>query len=115
MLADARNRSQPLWEHFSKDIRAWRGAIEELLQSLARDPLQEGVESGRQSGLETERIHLESRIEDAFQTLSGALEDEGCINAYHLLGGLKGVYEALAVHAALSADFKWERWRESSF
>jgi uncharacterized membrane protein YccC len=115
MLADARNRSQPLWEHFSKDILAWRGAIEELLQSLARDPLQEGVESGRQSGLETERIHLESRIEDAFQTLSGALEDEGCINVYHLLGGLKGVYEALAVHAALSADFKWERWRESSF
>ena len=115
MLADAGNRSQPLWKYFSEDIRAWRRAIEELLQSLARDPLHAGAESGRQSGLGTKLVHLENRIEETFQTLSGALEDEGYVNAYHLLGGLRGIYEALAEHAALSTDFKWERWRESSF
>lgn len=115
VLADTRKQHRPLWEYFGGDIRTWSTAIKKLLQHWACDPLHSDVELDLQTRLQTECIHLENSIEKTFQTVADALTEDEYAEAYRLLGGYRGLYEALLTHAALAADFDWDSWRESRF
>jgi len=115
MFADARLDPQPLAAGFVADLQAWRTAIEDLLRHWSRDRLDKDAERALREKLQQERLSLESRIGQTFADVSEPYGEDQYAYAYRLLGGYRGIYEALLAHATLTADFNWEYWRESRF
>jgi hypothetical protein len=59
---------------------------------------------------------LETRISESFERIGeGRLNREDYQNFYRLLGGLRGVSEALVAYARLSGAMNMVQWRESRF
>jgi len=115
MLADARKQPQTHSGCFDADLRAWSAAIGAALRIWTEHPFHTDAAVGLHARLQTELACLENRIEKTFQAISNARAHEDYADTYRLLGGYRGLYEALVAHAALAAGFDWESWRESRF
>ena len=111
LLADARRDRMVAWPAFDAAMGGWRQAIDAVLRRLAAV----SGEAALPARLASQREGLEADSEALFDHAPDAFDQEEYAKAYRLLGGYRGLYDALAAHAALAADFNWDAWRESRF
>ena len=97
------------------DVRAWRLGIERLFQDWAINPT---VISDRvlRENLEALLAKMETRIDETLRLAEQSkLSNENYENFYRLLGGYRGLSEAVVGHAQLAEGIDWKRWREARF
>jgi hypothetical protein len=59
---------------------------------------------------------FQTRLDEAFRLAGeGELRDEDYENAYRLLGGFRGLSEAMIDYARLADGMNWAQWREERF
>jgi len=116
-LIDARQRPQAeaLVQELTQDMRTWRLAI----QALFRDwTAQASIESelALEARLTKKLSQLETRVSETFEQIGeGRLKPEDYRNFYRLLGGFRGVSEAMVGYARLMRAMNLGEWRESRF
>ena len=102
-LINARQRPQSefLVQELTQDMRNWRLAIQSLFQDWSEHTTVES-ESALEQRLSNKLSELETRISETFEQ-SGAdrLKEEDYRNFYRLLGGFRGVSEAMVGYARL--------------
>ena len=99
----------------TQDIRQWRQAIQALFQRWSEAPA-EAAEIGLEQRLRVRMAALEQRISEAFEFIGrDKLDYDAYRNFYRLLGGFRGVSEAMLRYAKLSGSMKIVQWRESRF
>jgi len=116
-LIEARQRPQSefLVQELTQDMRNWRLAIQSLFQDWSEHTTVES-ESALEQRLSNKLSELENRISETFeQTGAGRLKDEDYRNFYRLLGGFRGVSEAMLGYARLMNTMNMNQWRESRF
>ncbi len=102
-------------EQLTQDIRQWRQAIQTLFQRWSEAPA-EAADTGLEQRLHARMAALERRISEAFEVIGrDKLDHDAYRNFYRLLGGFRGVSEAMLRYARLSASMKLVQWRESRF
>ncbi|KHK03550.1 FUSC family protein [Desulfovibrio sp. TomC] len=112
-FAAAQPERTPSWPAFDAALEAWRAAIEDVLRQWAARPMQQARECALHGRLAQARAQLENASEASFEQIEGAFTPAQYTRAYRLLGGYRGLYDALVAHAALAAAFDWDAWRES--
>ncbi len=118
-LIEARQYLQAdlLVRELSDDLRAWRILVENRFQLWADNPTM-AVELGGQvqERLTARLAKFETRLDETFR-LAGEddLRDEDYENAYRLLGGFRGLSEAMIAYARLADGMNWAQWREERF
>jgi len=114
-LAEAQAQQTPSWPAFDAALEAWRRAISHALRQWSAGPASRQDACALHGRLAQERVRLEHASEASFEQVSDVLTQAQYIRAYRLLGGYRGLYDALAAHAALAAAFDWNAWSESHF
>ena len=108
-------QSEFLVQELTQDMRNWRLAIQSLFQDWSEHTTVES-ESALEQRLSNKLSELENRISETFeQTGAGRLKDEDYRNFYRLLGGFRGVSEAMLGYARLMNTMNMNQWRESRF
>jgi hypothetical protein len=116
-LTDANEcpQAELLVRELRDDVRAWRLGIERLFQDWAINPT---VISDRvlRENLEALLAKMETRIDETLRLAEQSkLSNENYENFYRLLGGYRGLSEAVVGHAQLAEGIDWKRWREARF
>jgi len=107
--------SDAMAQELTQDMRQWRLAIDAFLQRCSAQPSAEPVQALEQR-LAQRLSQLEARINESFERIGeDRLNNEEVQNFYRLLGGFRGVSEALVGYARLSAAMNLAQWRESRF
>jgi hypothetical protein len=118
-LAEVRELPQAelLVRELSDDLRAWRILVKKRLQLWADNPAVAAGPGGEvRDRLKTRLAQLETRLDEAFRLAGEAvLKDEDYENAYRLLGGFRGLSEAMIGYARLADGINWAQWREARF
>lgn len=114
-FAAAQQERTPSWPAFDAALEAWRVVIQDVLGQWSARAMQQEREDALHRRLARERVRLEKTSEATFEQVTGALTPAQYTRAYRLLGGYRGLYDALVAHAALAAAFDWDAWRESRF
>jgi hypothetical protein len=116
-LVDLRNLPQAdeLRNELRDDVRSWRLGIQEILGQLAQDPKLVDATALRDR-LNAKLAQLTERIESTINGLPGdALTTTEVRNMFRLLGGYRGLSEAVVVVAERAADIDWDAIREERF
>jgi len=116
-LIDARQQPQAeaLVQELTQDMRTWRLAIQALFQDWAAQTSIES-EQALEARLTKKLSQLETRISETFEQIGeGRLKPEDYRNFYRLLGGFRGVSEAMVGYARLMSAMNLDEWRESRF
>jgi uncharacterized membrane protein YccC len=118
-LIEARQYLQAdlLVRELSDDLRAWRILVENRFQLWADNPTM-AVELGGQvqERLTARLAKFETRLDETFRLVGeDDLRDEEYENAYRLLGGFRGLSEAMIAYARLADGMNWAQWREERF
>jgi hypothetical protein len=101
----------------SDDLRAWRTLVENRFQLWAENPAVT-IESGGEvrDRLMARLAKFQTRLDETFRLAGeGELRDEDYENAYRLLGGFRGLSEAMIGYARLADGINWAQWREERF
>jgi len=88
--------------------------IENIFGRWSRNPQAEPVAPLRQR-LETGFIRLEKQIEEVVNRAGGEVSREEGENFYRLLGGYRGISEAVLAYAGVAQDIDWSHLREERF
>jgi uncharacterized membrane protein YccC len=107
-------RVQPLSQELRDDLKTWHTGIENIFGRWARNPEAEPVAPLRQR-LETGFIRLEKQIEEVVNRAGGEVSREEGENFFQLLGGYRGISEAVLAYAGIAQDIKWTHLREERF
>jgi uncharacterized membrane protein YgaE (UPF0421/DUF939 family) len=116
-LLEARRRPQAaeVAEHLTQDVRQWRQAIQALFQRWSQEPAL-APEANLEQRLNDRLAALEQRISETFEFIGrDKLDQEAYRNFYRLLGGFRGVSEAMLRYARQSGTMNLMQWRESRF
>ncbi len=116
-LIDARRLPQAdsLVEELTQDMRQWRLAMQALFRRWSEQPSAE-PEQSLEDRLQNKLSTLEERISESFERIGeGRLKREDFQNFYRLLGGFRGVSEAMVAYARLSGAMNLMPWRENRF
>jgi uncharacterized membrane protein YccC len=104
-----------LVQELTQDMRKWRLAMQALFQDWSGQAPVES-EQALEQRLENKLSELEARISETFeQAGEGRLREEDYRNFYRLLGGFRGVSEAMVSYARLMSAMKLDEWRETRF
>jgi len=107
-------RAQPLSQELRDDLKIWHTGIENIFGRWSRNPQAEPVAPLRRR-LETGFIRLEKQIEEVVNRSGGEVSREEGENFYRLLGGYRGISEAVLAYAGVAQDINWSHLREESF
>jgi hypothetical protein len=107
-------RAQPLSQELRDDLKIWHNGIEDIFGRWARNPEAEPVAPLRQR-LETGFIRIEKRIEEVVNRAGGEVSREEGENFFQLLGGYRGISEAVLAYAGIAQDINWSHLREERF
>jgi len=107
-------RAQPLSQELRDDLKIWHTGIENIFGRWSRNPQAEPVAPLRQR-LETGFIRLEKQIEEVVNRSGGEVSREEGENFYRLLGGYRGISEAVLAYAGVAQDIDWSHLREERF
>jgi uncharacterized membrane protein YccC len=116
-LVDLRDLHQAdeLRNELRGDVRSWRLAIQEILGQLAQDPKLVDAQALRER-LDSKLARLTKRIESTINGLPvNAVTTNELMNMFRLLGGYRGVSEAIVVVAERAGDIDWDAIREERF
>ena len=116
-LLEARQQPQAaeVAEHLTQDVRQWRQAMQTLFQRWSEEPAV-APDTDLERRLEDRLAALEQRISEAFEFIGrDKLDQEAYRNFYRLLGGFRGVSEAMLRYARHSGTMNLMQWRESRF
>jgi len=107
-------RAQPLSQELRDDLKIWHAGIENIFGRWARNPEAEPVAPLRQR-LETGFIRLEKQIEEVVNRSGDEVSREEGENFFQLLGGYRGISEAVIAYAGVAQDINWSHLREERF
>jgi len=107
-------RAQPLSQELRDDLKIWHAGIENIFGRWAQNPEAEPVAPLRQR-LETGFIRLEKRIEEVVNRSGDEVSREEGENFFQLLGGYRGISEAVLAYAGIAQDINWSHLREEWF
>lgn len=96
------------------DIESWRGAIEASFGEWSTQP-EARPGDGQREGLKAWVAGLETKIAEAAERARGNVTEEEGEAFYRLLGGYRGVSEAMAGYAGAARRVDWSEWREERF
>jgi uncharacterized membrane protein YccC len=116
-LLDARQQPQAaeIAEHLTQDVRQWRQTLQAYFQRWSEEPALK-PETGLDQRLKDRLAALEQRISEAFELIGrDKLDQEAYRNFYRLLGGFRGVSEAMLRYAQLNGRMNLMQWHESRF
>jgi uncharacterized membrane protein YccC len=116
-LVDLRDLHQAdeLRNELRDDVRSWRLSIQEILGQLAQDPKLVDATALRER-LNSKLARLTERIESTINGLpENAVTTTELMNMFRLLGGYRGLSEAIVVVAERAGDIDWDAIREERF
>jgi uncharacterized membrane protein YccC len=116
-LLEARQQPQAaeIAEHLTQDVRQWRQALQAYFQRWSEEPALT-PETGLDQRLKDRLAALEQRISEIFEFIGqDKLDQEAYRNFYRLLGGFRGVSEAMLRYVRQSGTMNLMQWRESRF
>ena len=116
-LLEARQQPQApeLAEQLTQDVRHWRQALQAYFQRWSEEPAL-APETGLDQRLKDRLDALEQRISETFEFIGrDKLDQQAYRNFYRLLGGFRGVSEAMLRYARQSATIDLMQMRESRF
>ena len=116
-LLEARQQPQAaeIAEHLTQDVRQWRQALLAYLRRWSGEPAL-APETGLEQRLKDRLARLEQRIDEAFEFIGrDKLDQEAYRNFYRLLGGFRGVSEAMLRYAQLNGRMNLMQWQENRF
>jgi uncharacterized membrane protein YccC len=118
-LVEVRKYSQAdlLVRELSGDFRAWRTLVENRFRLWAENPGVAIEPGGEVRDRMTARMaKFQTRLDETFRLAGeGDLKDEDYENAYRLLGGFRGLSEAMIDYTRLADGINWAQWREARF
>ena len=116
-LLHARQRPQAaeVAEQLTQDVRQWRQAMQTLFQRWSEDPAA-SPDANLEQRLNDRLAALEQRISETFEFIGrDKLDQEAYRNFYRLLGGFRGVSEAMLRYAQLNGRVNLMQWQENRF
>ena len=108
-------QSEALVREFRPQMRAWRGALEDIFRNLSQHP-----EAADFADFRARLDVMMKRLEEHFEKLVDAAEPASIStpeseNSMRLLGAFRGVSEELVNFARQSGGIDWARLREDRF
>jgi hypothetical protein len=107
-------REKPLSQDLRDTVKSWHTGIENIFGRWSRNPEAEPVAPLRQ-GLEEGIIRMEKQTEEVLNRAGDELSQEEGENFFRLLGGYRGISEAVLAYAGVAQDIKWSLLREERF
>jgi hypothetical protein len=102
-------------EQLTQDVRQWRQAMQTLFQRWSEDPAA-APQTNLEQRLNDRLAALEQRISETFEFIGrDKLDQEAYRNFYRLLGGFRGVSEAMLRYAQLNGRVNLMQWQENRF
>lgn len=112
--AGAVSQAESVVRELCDDIEAWRAGIATTFGKWAKNPEAEPTAKLKER-LATGLTELEKRVEETVNRARGGVTVEEGENFYRLLGGYRGVSEALLAYAGTASAIDWAQWREERF
>lgn len=107
-------REKPLSQDLRDTVKIWHAGIESIFGRWSRNPEAEPVAPLRQR-LEEGIIRMEKQTEEVLNRAGDELSREEGENFFRLLGGYRGISEAVLAYAGVAQDIKWSLLREERF
>jgi hypothetical protein len=107
-------REKPLSQDLRDTVEIWHAGIENIFGRWSRNPEAEPVAPLRQR-LEEGIIRMEKQTEEVLNRAGDELSREEGENFFRLLGGYRGISEAVLAYAGVAQDIKWSLLREERF
>ena len=107
-------REKPLSQDLRDTVKIWHAGIENIFGRWSRNPEAEPVAPLRQR-LEEGIIRMEKQTEEVLNRAGDELSLEEGENFFRLLGGYRGISEAVLAYAGIAQDIKWSLLREERF
>jgi len=107
-------RAKPLSQELRDNLQIWHAGIENIFGRWALNPEAEPIAPLRER-LDAGFLRIEKQIEEVINRAGDEISREEGENFFRLLGGYRGISEAVLVYAGIAQAINWSCLREERF
>jgi hypothetical protein len=107
-------RTKPLSQELRDDVQMWHAGIENIFGRWALNPEAEPIAPLRER-LDAGFLRIEKQIEEVVNRAGDEISREEGENFFRLLGGYRGISEAVLSYAGIAQAINWSYLREERF